>query len=134
MKQFSKYIGLDVHKETIAVAVAEGEGGEVHFFGEIVNTPEALDKLVKQLSKAGAQLSFCYEAGPCGYGIHRQLRAMGWECQVVAPSLIPRKAGDRVKTHRRDALSLARLHRPGELTAVWVPDGAQEALRDLTRC
>ena len=133
MKQFSKYIGLDVHKETIAVAVAEGDGGEVRFFGEIVNTPEALDKLVKQLSKAGAQLSFCYEAGPCGYGIHRQLRALGWDCQVVAPSLIPKKAGDRVKTDRRDALSLARLHRAGELTAVWVPDGAQEALRDLTR-
>ena len=133
MKQFSKYIGLDVHKETIAVAVAESDGGEVRFFGEIVNTPEALDKLVKQLSKAGAQLSFCYEAGPCGYGIHRQLRALGWDCQVVAPSLIPKKAGDRVKTDRRDALSLARLHRAGELTAVWVPDGAQEALRDLTR-
>jgi transposase len=120
-------------RNAIAVAVAEGDGGEVRFFGEIVNTPEALDKLVKQLSKADAQLSFCYEAGPCGYGIHRQLRALGLDCQVVAPSLIPRKAGDRVKTDRRDALSLARLHRAGELTAVWVPDGAQEALRDLTQ-
>ena len=78
-------------------------------------------------------LSFCYEAGPCGYGIHRQLTEQGLDCQVVAPSLIPKKAGDRVKTDRRDSLMLARLHRAGELTAVWVPDTAQEALRDLTR-
>ena len=133
MKQFTKYVGLDVHKETIAVAVAESNGGEVRFVGEISNTPQAVQKLVKQLRKDGADLSFCYEAGPCGYGIQRQLSDLGWDCQVVAPSLIPKKAGDRVKTDRRDALSLARLHRAGELTAVWVPDGAQEALRDLTR-
>jgi transposase len=105
----------------------------VRYFGEIRNTPEAMAKLVKLLRKGEAQLSFCYEAGPCGYGIHRQLSDLGWACQVVAPSLIPKKAGERVKTDRRDALSLARLHRAGELTAVWVPDGAQEALRDLTR-
>jgi transposase len=133
MKQFSKYVGLDVHKATVAVAVAEAHGGEVRYFGEISNTPEAIQKLVKLLRKGEAQLSFCYEAGPCGYVIHRQLSDLGWDCQVVAPSLIPKKAGDRVKTDRRDALSLARLHRAGELTAVWVPDGAQEALRDLTR-
>ena len=133
MKEFSKYVGLDVHKETIAVAVAETNGGEVRYCGEIGNTPEAIKKLVSQLRKGGAQLSFCYEAGPCGYGIHRQLSDLGWDCQVVAPSLIPKKAGDRVKTDRRDSLSLARLHRAGELTAVWVPDGVQEALRDLTR-
>lgn len=133
MKEFSKYVGMDVHKETIAVAVAEARGGEVRYVGEIVNTPEALQKLVKQLRKGDAQLSFCYEAGPCGYGIHRQLTDLGWDCQVVAPSLIPKRAGDRVKTDRRDSLSLARLHRAGELTAVWVPDEAQEALRDLTR-
>jgi transposase len=113
--------------------VAEGDGGEVRYLGEIANTSEAIEKLVKQLRKGGATLSFCYEAGPCGYGIHRQLTDLGWECQVVAPSLIPKKAGDRVKTDRRDSLMLARLHRAGELTAVWVPDGAQEALRDLTR-
>lgn len=133
MNEFSKYVGLDVHKETIAVSVAEAWGGEVRYLGEIANTPEAIEKLVKQLRKGGAILSFCYEAGPCGYGIHRQLTDLGWDCQVVAPSLIPKKAGDRVKTDRRDSLSLARLHRAGELTAVWVPDGAQEALRDLTR-
>ena len=133
MKEFSKYVGLDVHKETIAVSVAEANGGEVRYFGEIANMPEAIEKLVRQLRKGDAALSFCYEAGPCGYGIHRQLSDLGWDCQVVAPSLIPKKAGDRVKTDRRDSLSLARLHRAGELTAVWVPDGAQEALRDLTR-
>ncbi|MEQ1882038.1 MAG: IS110 family transposase, partial [Burkholderiales bacterium] len=133
MKEFSKYVGLDVHKETIAVSVAEANGGEVRYIGEIANTPEAVDKLVKQLRKGGANLSFCYEAGPCGYGIHPQLTDLGWDCQVVAPSLIPKKAGARIKTDRRDSLMLARLHRAGELTAVWVPDGAQEALRDLTR-
>jgi transposase len=128
-----KYVGLDVHKETIAVSVAEPDGGEVRYLGEVANTPDSVVKLVKRLRKEGMRLSFCYEAGPCGYGLHRQLRDLGQDCQVVAPSLIPRKPGDRVKTDRRDSLNLARLHRAGELTAVWVPDGAQEALRDLTR-
>jgi len=133
MDEFSKYVGLDVHKETIAVAVADAGGGEVRFVGEIAHTPEAVVKLVRQLRKGGGRVSWCYEAGPCGYGAYRQLMAMGEHCQVVAPSLIPKKPGDRVKNDRRDALSLARLHRAGELTAVWVPDQAQEALRDLTR-
>jgi transposase len=133
MEKFSKYIGMDVHGKSIAVAVADGASDEVRFIGEIGNTPEAVAKLVKQLKTRGVKLSFCYEAGPCGYGIHRQLKALGHECQVVAPSLIPKKAGDRVKTDRRDSLMLARLHRAGELTAVWVPDGEHEALRDLTR-
>ncbi|MCP3721386.1 IS110 family transposase [Paraburkholderia sp. CNPSo 3281] len=133
MKQFSKFVGLDVHKATIAVSVADANGGEVRYVGEIANTPEAIEKLVRQLRKGDAHLSFCYEAGPCGYGIYRQLSDLGWDCQVVAPSLIPRKAGERVKTDRRDSLMLARLHRAGELTAVWVPDDAQEGLRDLTR-
>ena len=133
MDKFSKFVGMDVHKATIAVAVAEADGGELRYLGEIENTPEALVKLVRQLRKGDAKLSFCYEAGCCGYGIHRQLTEMGWDCQVVAPSLIPRKAGDRVKTDRRDSMMLARLHRAGELTSVWVPDDAQEGLRDLTR-
>jgi transposase len=128
-----KYVGLDVHKETIAVSVAEPDGGEVRYLGEVTNTADSVVKLVKRLRKEGTKLSFCYEAGPCGYGLHRQLKELGQDCQVVAPSLIPRKPGDRVKTDRRDSLNLARLHRAGELTAVWVPDGPQEALRDLTR-
>lgn len=133
MNEFIKYVGLDVHKETIAVSVADSTGGEARYVGALPATPEAIKKLVKQLKKEGAKLSFCYEAGPCGYVIYRQLLELGEECHVVAPSLIPRKPGDRVKTDRRDSLALARLHRAGELTFVWVPDGAQEGLRDLTR-
>ena len=98
MLQYSKYVGLDVHKGTIAVAVADGHDGIPEFRGEIPNTSEALKKLVKKLSRNGDVLSFCYEAGPCGYGIYRRLIGLGHDCQVVAPSLIPKKAGDRVKT------------------------------------
>lgn len=133
MNKSTKFVGMDVHKATIAVSVAESSGNEVRYLGEISNTAEAIVKLVRQLRKGDSTLSFCYEAGPCGYGIHRQLTEQGWDCQVVAPSLIPKKAGDRVKTDRRDSMMLARLHRAGELTSVWVPDGAQEVLRDLTR-
>ena len=133
MEVYSKFVGMDVHKDTIAVSVAEAFGGEVRYLGEFPNTPEAVVKLVRLLRKGDAKLSCCYEAGPCGYGLHRQLLEMGIANQVVAPSLIPKKAGDRVKTDRRDSLTLARLLRAGELTAVWVPDTAQEALRDLTR-
>jgi transposase len=128
------YIGLDVHKETIAVALAEaGKRGEIREYGVIANTPTALKALASKLAKSGSALCFCYEAGPCGYGIQRQLSAAGHECAVVAPSLIPRKPGDRIKTDRRDAANLARLHRAGELTPVWVPDPAHEAVRDLVR-
>src|ERR687886_2487515 len=129
------FIGLDVHKQTITVALAEsGKRGEVRDYGQIANTPEALKRLLSKLSRSGAgQLKFCYEAGPCGYGIHRQLTAAGHECSVVAPSLIPRKPGERIKTDRRDANTLARLNRAGELTSVWVPDPAHEAMRDLVR-
>ncbi len=93
----------------------------------------ALQRLVSKLGHEGVELRFCYEAGPCGYGIHRQLSAAGHDCVVVAPSLIPKRAGDRIKTDRRDAASLARLHRAGELTAVWVSDAGHEAMRDLVR-
>ena len=128
------YVGLDVHKDGIVVAVAEGGlRGEVREYGRIANTATALDRLVRRLGGEGIRLRFCYEAGPCGYGIHRHLSAHGHECAVVAPSLIPKRAGDRVKTDRRDAVGLARLHRAGELTAVWVPDPGHEAMRDLVR-
>jgi len=128
------YVGLDVHKEAIVVAVAEGGlRGEVREYGRVANTPTALRRLAGKLGREGADLRFCYEAGPCGYGIQRQLSASGHDCVVVAPSLIPRRPGDRIKTDRRDACSLAKLHRAGELTAVWVPDPGHEAMRDLVR-
>ena len=133
MNQFIKYIGLDTHKETIAIAIADAAGGKPRFYGEIVNTPTALSKLLKDVSPNGEVVSYCYEAGPCGYGIYRQISDSGHDCAVVAPSLIPTKPGDRVKTDRRDSENLARLHRAGELTPVWVPDQEQEAMRDLTR-
>jgi transposase len=128
------YVGLDVHKDGVVVAVAEGGiRGEVREYGRIANTATALDRLVRRLGGEDVRLRFCYEAGPCGYGIQRHLSGHGHECVVVAPSLIPKRAGDRVKTDRRDAASLARLHRAGELMAVWVPDAGHEAIRDLVR-
>jgi len=133
MRKFSKYVGLDTHKETIAVSVADGLGGKARYFGEVANRPEAIKKLLKRLSPEGELVSYCYEAGPCGYGIYRQITQSGHDCQVVASSLIPRRPGDRVKTDRRDSEALARLHRAEELTSVWVPDEEQEAMRDLTR-
>jgi transposase len=135
VKDYSEvFVGLDVSKRRNAVALAErGDRGEVRYFGEIDNTPAATRQLVMKLAKRYRRLQFCYEAGPTGYGLYRQLRTLGQDCIVVAPSLIPRKAGDRTKTNKRDATSLARLHRAGELTAVWVPDEAHEALRDLVR-
>ena len=134
-KPYAAYIGLDVHKETIAVAVAEPGRGEPMYRWEIANTPKQVEKLIAQLSAAydGGLLLLCYEAGPCGYGLYRQLIGSGHDCQVVAPSLIPTKAGERIKTDRRDALKLARLLRSGDLTAVWVPDQEQERMRDLSR-
>jgi len=134
MNEFiNTFVGLDVHKETIAVAVARGGRGRPEYLGEIRNDPGAIDRLVKRLTPDGEVAAFCYEAGPCGYGLYRDLRRLGHECDVVAPSLIPRKAGERLKTDRRDAEALARLHRAGELTPVWVPDNEQESIRDLTR-
>src|SRR5215218_1777509 len=128
------YVGLDVHKETIAVALAEaGKRSEVREHGKIANTPAAVTALAAKLARGGHELRFCYEAGPCGYGIQRHLTAAGHGGIVVAPSLIPRKAGERIKTDRRDAINLAKLRRAGELTPVWVPDEAHEAIRDLVR-
>ena len=133
MKQCSKFVGLDTHQDIIAVAVSEASGGPARYYGKIPNTPKAIAKLVKTLTAKGNAVSFCYEAGPCGYGIYRQLTKLGQACAVVAPSLIPTKPGDRVKTDRRDSESLSRLHRAGELTPVLVPAQEQEAMRDLTR-
>ena len=125
---------MDTHKAKISAALAEaGRDREVRFLGEIVNRPDAIKRLVDKLAKRHRRLSFCYEAGPCGYGIHRRITRLGHDCMVVAPSLIPTRPGDHVKTNRRDAVSLARLHRAGELTAVGVPDAAHEAMRDLVR-
>jgi len=133
MKEYSAYVGLDVHKDTIAVAIAMPGREDPVYRGEIHNTRRSLKRLIGRLSPDGELLSFCYEAGPCGYGVYREIVAFGQDCTVVAPSLIPRKPGDRVKTDRRDAVALARLHRSGDLTSVWVPDQEQEAMRDLTR-
>jgi transposase len=128
------YIGLDVHKDTIAIALAAADKrGDVRQYGQIANTPAALKTAAARLARGGSDLRFCYEAGPCGYGVQRQLTAAGHQCAVVAPSLIPRRPGDRIKTDRRDAINLAKLHRAGELTAVWVPDQMHEAVRDLVR-
>jgi transposase len=126
-----RFIGLDVHADTIAVAVAEPDG-EVRALGVIPNRPESIRKLVKKLGPA-EHLRVCYEAGPTGYVVYWQLTALGVKCEVVAPTLVPTRAGDRVKTDRRDAMKLARSYRAGDLTAVWVPDATHEALRDLVR-
>ena len=132
MDKGTRFVGLDVHRASIAVAVA-GAFGDPEDHGQIPNDPAAIRRLLDRLGGAGVRLSVAYEAGPTGYALHRQLAALGIECIVVAPSLIPAKPGDRVKTDRRDAAKLARLLRSGDLTPVWIPDEAGEALRDLVR-
>src|SRR3982750_422902 len=135
MEQPTRFVGMDVHKETIVIAVtATGEVGKATVYGTFPNTAVGLEKLVKRLRQAGGgPIKFCYETGPCGYGVHRTLTRMGEDCMVVAPSMIPRKPGERQKTDKRDAANPAVLHRGGLLTAVWVPDAAHEAMRDLIR-
>ena len=131
MTEKLRFLGLDVHAETITVAVAEADG-EIRSLGTIANREESIRKLIRKLGPV-EHLRACYEAGPTGFVLYWQLAQLGVECAVVAPSLVPKKPGDRVKTDRRDALKLARCHRSGDLTAVWVPDGDSEALRDLVR-
>lgn len=134
MKKSIMYVGLDVHKNSIEVAFAEaGRHGEVRSYGKIDGTLTALDKMIRKLEAKGSELHLAYEAGPCGYEIYRHLTGKGYDCIVVAPSMIPRQSGNRIKTDRRDAQMLARLHRAGELTSVYVPALEDEAVRDLTR-
>jgi transposase len=134
-EEYPAYVGLDVHKETIVVAVVRAGRGAAEIRGKIANSPKAVKKLVTSLTEefGGEVLEFSYEAGPCGYVLYRQITKLGQECRVVAPSLIPKKSGERIKTDRRDARKLAVTARSGELTAVWVPGHEQEAMRDLTR-
>ena len=128
------FVAFDTSKTKHAVAIAEGgRGGEVRFLGDVASSSARVERLIRKLAERYDKLHFCYEAGPTGYGLYRQIRELGHECTVVAPSLIPRKPGERIKTNRRDAVSLARLLRAGELTAVWVPDATHEAVRDLVR-
>jgi transposase len=134
VKEHSTFIGMDVHKNSIDIAIADaGRNGQVRHYGKIDGTLAALDKLVRKLVSTGNSLHFVYEAGPCGYQIYRHLSAQGLDCAVVAPSKIPKPSGNQIKNDRRDALMLARLHRAGELTAVHVPRAEDESMRDLTR-
>jgi len=133
MNELTTYVGLDVHKKDIAIAYADGAGGEPVWVGKIPNQPDKLARMLRQLQKRHSQMVVAYEAGPCGYAIYRQLEEMEIRCVVAAPSLIPVKAGDRVKTDRRDALKLARLLRSGDLSPAWVPDEQHEELRDVSR-
>ena len=128
------FVGIDVAKARNAIAVADGErGGEVRYIGEVDASDESMRCAVKQITAEYDEVLFCYEAGPTGYGPYRLIKSLGFDCMVVAPSLIPRKPGDHVKNNRRDAIGLAKLLRAGELTAVWVPDEGHEAMRDLVR-
>jgi transposase len=133
MEQYSRHVGLDVHKASITVAVADGGGGRPELWGEIPNTEAAVRKLVRKLEKRGGTTAFCYEAGPCGFVIQRLIEGLEHDCMVAAPALIPQRPGDRIKNDHRDACSLARLFRAGELTGVYVPDTEHEAKRDLSR-
>ena len=129
------FVAFDVAKIKHAVAVADsGRAGEVRFLGEIENRPVTIERTIRKLAKRYDRLHVCFEAGPTGYGLYRQVGDLGHDCMVVAPALIPKRSGERIKTNRRDAVTLARLHRAGELSAVWVPDIVHEAVRDLVGC
>jgi transposase len=135
MKKKILYVGLDVHKNTIDIAVASNRSnGAVRSHGKIDSTLDALTKLIKKIWARGVELRFVYEAGPCGYQIYRYLKSKDIHCSVVAPSMIPKRSGDRIKTDRRDAINLVRLFRAGELTSIYVPSAEDEAIRDLVRC
>ena len=128
------FVAFDVAKTKHAAAIAEGgRTGEVRFLGEVENSALPIARTIKRLAERHDRLHVCFEAGPTGYGLYRQIQALGHDCMVVAPTLIPKRAGERVKTNRRDAVTLARLYRAGELTGVWAPDPAHEAVRDLVR-
>ena len=134
MKHSITFVGLDVHKDSIDIALADdGRDGDVRHYGSIGGDTGALDKAIRRIHRAGAELRFVYEAGPCGYEIYRHLTTQGYRCDVIAPSMTPKKSGNRIKTDRRDALSLARLYRAGELTPVYVPREDDEAMRDMVR-
>lgn len=133
MRSKVRYVGMGVHKETIVIAVADSGRSEARVWKSIPHDGKRLERELKQLSADGARLELCYEAGPTGYTLQRRLTAAGYACQVVAPSLVPQRAGQRIKTDRRDAAKLAHFLRSGDLTAVWTPDEATEALRDLER-
>src|ERR1700740_2847305 len=133
-KYIEVFVAFDVAKKKHAVAIAEGgRTGEVRFLGDVENSPLPIERTIKRLAGRYNRLHICFEAGPTGYGLDRQIQALGHECMVVAPALIPKRSGERIKTNRRDAVTLARLHRAGELTGVWAPDPAHEAVRDLAR-
>lgn len=131
MEKSTAFVGLDVHKESIEVAIAQG--GELRHFGRCGGDAASVDRLVTKLSQRHRRLEFVYEAGPCGFWIYRRLRARGVSCMVVSPSMMPRRPGDHIKTDRRDCLNLARLARAGELEPIYVPDAHDEAVRELVR-
>ena len=133
-KHSDGFVAFDTVKLKHAVAIAEGgRQGEIRFLGEIANQPATIERLIRKLAGRYSKLQVCFEAGPTGYGLYRQIRGLGHECMVVAPALIPRRSGERVKTNRRDAMTLTRLFRAGELPGIRMPDSVHEAVRDLVR-